>query len=110
DNNNNPVPDCDDETAAQASAAMNSVMWWQTDPGSTNKRTLYPDDINAVCGIYPQARAAPACALDQANPGCAVAPRAHGRGRRVGVALVLVVAAGVAARRRRVSARARARA
>ncbi|HSZ83307.1 MAG TPA: hypothetical protein VLA14_13550, partial [Polyangia bacterium] len=75
DNTGARVPDCDDETEAEAAAEMNSVMWWQTDPGSINKRTLYPDDINAVCGIYPQARPAPACALDQVNPGCAVAPR-----------------------------------
>jgi hypothetical protein len=71
------VPDCDSAPAA----VMNSVMWPQTDGGSTNKRTLQPDDINAVCGIYPQGRAAPVCALDQAMPGCAVAPPQHARRR-----------------------------
>jgi hypothetical protein len=117
DNNGNPVPDCDDETEAQASAEMSSVMWPQTDGGDTNKRTLYKDDIEAVCDIYPQGRDAPACALDQAAPGCAVAPRAGARGLRVvgaSLAFALFVVVSVVSRRRarvrRVSDRARARA
>jgi hypothetical protein len=110
DNNGKPVPDCPEETDiatdAATAAAMSSVMWpVVTDPASTSNRNLYTDDINAVCSIYPQGRDAPACALDQATPGCAVAtPRpSRGRGRAASLAAVglLVLAVGVRRRVRR---------
>jgi hypothetical protein len=121
DNNGKLVPDCPDpgemdiQTDAATAAAMSSVMWpVVTDPSSTSNRTLYTDDINAVCSIYPQGRTAPACALDQMTPGCAVAsPRASrrwGLGRAVSLAVVGLLVVAVGARRRRVSGQARARA
>ncbi len=103
DDQGKPIPDCD----SAPSAVINTVMFASTDPESTSKRTLSPDDIAGVCGIYPQGRDAPACALDQATPGCAVAPprpsRRWGFGSGLSFAAVglLVVAAGVRRRARR---------
>jgi hypothetical protein len=91
------IPDCDSAPAA----VENTVMFASTDAGSTNKRTLAPDDINGVCGVYPQGRDAPACALDQATPGCAVAPpRPSRRGRGLPLAAVGLLVVAVGARRR----------
>jgi hypothetical protein len=113
DNNGKLIPDCPDpgetdiHTDAATAAAMSSVMWPETDFDSRSDRMLYADDIAAVCGIYPQGRDAPACALDQATPGCAVAPprpsRRWGFGSGLSFAAVglLVVAASVRRRARR---------
>jgi hypothetical protein len=101
DDQGNPVPDCG---AGSPSNVQNTVMYNVTGPNDTNKRTLSQDDKNAVCAIYPAANDPGVCALDSANPGCAVAPaRRAGRGLAVGfpVAAVAVLVAAAARRRAR---------
>jgi len=68
DNSGQPVVDC-----AQASAAVQAeTMFPSYPPGETQKRTLAPDDVAGVCGIYPLAANPRLC---QASAGsCLCAP------------------------------------
>jgi hypothetical protein len=112
DDQKQPVPDCN--AMDLPPAVTNAVMFYNPTFLETSKRTLSPDDVAAVCAIYAPSMYHEACALDQASPGCAVAPRAPARGLRVGgsaLAFALfVLFARRRARRRRFSDRARARA
>jgi hypothetical protein len=103
DDQGNPVPDCD----SAPESIVNTVMFNSAPTGQTSKRVLSPDDIRAVCEIYPASRDSEVCALDSASPGCAVAPersgRRAGRGQALGLALgvgALGMLVAVAARRR----------
>jgi hypothetical protein len=51
DNKGDPVPDCANAPADVAA----TTMFASATPGDTEKRTLAPDDIQAVCDIYPVA-------------------------------------------------------
>jgi hypothetical protein len=96
DNLGNPVPDCDSAPLA----VQETVMFASAIPGDTSKRTLKPDDINAVCSIYPVASDPMICPTKDVAPaqsGCALAPGVGGRG----AALVVLAALLLAARRRR---------
>jgi hypothetical protein len=96
DNLGNPVPDCD----AAPLAVQETTMFASAIPGDTAKRTLAPDDINAVCSIYPVAKDPKICpVMDVAPPrsGCALAPGSGG-GAAAFIALAALL---VAARRRR---------
>jgi hypothetical protein len=117
DDQGNKVPDCpsasepDVEVPAKVS---DSVMFFSADNFlDTSKRVLSPDDVSAVCAVNTPVRFHKVCPLDQAAPGCSVAPRSRApwaRGLGAGLATaLLVVAARRRARRRRVSAPARAR-
>jgi hypothetical protein len=107
DDKDRPVPDCDGTPEDQA-----SVMFPRVGAGETSKRTLSPDDIDAVCTIYAPSRAHEACALDTVPPGCGVAPprRTKPRAALGAIAGLATLAELVRRRRRRLSARARARA
>ncbi|HVR00661.1 MAG TPA: hypothetical protein VMT47_00890 [Polyangia bacterium] len=96
DNNGKPVPSCENAPAAvQATTMFASAI-----PGDTAKRTLAPDDIQAVCDIYPVAMDPMKCPLKDEPPpktGCALAPAAPGGGAAV---LTALAALALAARRR----------
>jgi hypothetical protein len=86
-----PQPACDDP--AIPAAAVASVMFFKTEPRQSEKRNLTPDDVRAVCTIYPPARGA-TCPLDAAPPtGCAAAAAPSERAGLLGLAVgVLLVA------------------
>jgi len=113
DDKGNDVPDCDSAPVV----VQNTVMFNRAQAGETSKRALAPDDARAVCEIYAPSLEHLACALDSANPGCAVAaaaPTRHAsRASRLGLplgALAMLAAVAARRRRRRVTARRRARA
>jgi MYXO-CTERM domain-containing protein len=69
DDQGNPVPDCD-----RASPAVQATtMFPSADSGDLSKRTLEPDDVDGVCGIYPVAQDPGVCAPPMGimgNGGC----------------------------------------
>ncbi len=72
DNNGNPVPDCSDPTLSDSIRA--TTMFASADPGDTSKRTLEPDDQQAVCDSYPIGRPDPMeCSSVGNSSGCALA-------------------------------------
>jgi hypothetical protein len=97
------VPLCDDKAPADVRA---SVMFNVMPPEQTSKRALSPDDIKGVCTIYPQARGAGTCALDEPPAaGCAVAAPARAPGAELTGSMLSVGLLATAARGRRRSAR-----
>ncbi|HVU49372.1 MAG TPA: hypothetical protein VHL80_01735 [Polyangia bacterium] len=101
DNLGNPVPDCD----AAPLAVQQTTMFPSASSGDVSKRTLAPDDIQGVCGIYPLASDPMICPVKDEPPpksGCALARAPAGSGAGLGLAVVgLVSALGLSARRRR---------
>jgi hypothetical protein len=101
DNTGMPVPDCATASAeVQATTMFPSAM-----PGDTQKRTLAPDDINAVCTIYP---------VDDppgtgANGGCAGCAAAGGLGDNGAPVAFGLLSAVLIARRGRTRTAARGR-
>ena len=65
DNLGQPVPDC----SSASDAIRATVMFPSTAIGETSKRVLSPDDVNAVCTIYPQNQDPQDCAMDSLNDG-----------------------------------------
>jgi hypothetical protein len=65
DNLGNPVPDC----AGAPQAVVDATMYTKADPGDLSKRTLAPDDQQAVCDIYPAAQAINYCPVPGAGQG-----------------------------------------
>jgi hypothetical protein len=97
-----PIPDC--ATASldvQATTMFPSAM-----PGDTGKRTLSPDDVNAVCTIYPVDDPPPPPGTD-VNGGCAGCAAAGRPGDGAPAILGLLAAAVIARRRARSAARGR---
>ena len=94
-----PIPDCG---AGSPEVVRETVMYNVTDAGETSKRTLSPDDIDAVCTIYAPSVPHDVCALDAATPGCAVAPTRPARrsGWAWGLPAGLLAVAAFVARRR----------
>lgn len=73
DHNGKEVPAC---TSAKVPAWMKATtMWFSADPGETNKRTLEPDDIAALCGIYPKGFDYNLACSKSSGGGCSVARR-----------------------------------
>jgi hypothetical protein len=100
DNNGNPVPDCE---AADATVRA-TTMFASAIPGDTEKRTLAPDDIQAVCDIYPIADDPKRCPVEDGPPAscrCGVGGRAPGAAATVVAAVALVFALGRRRRARR---------
>jgi hypothetical protein len=96
DNNGMPIPDC-----ATASAEVQATtMFPSAQPGDTQKRTLAPDDINAVCTIYPVDDPPPPPGTD-VNGGCASCAAAGGAGDPGALASFALLAAVFVARRGR---------
>jgi hypothetical protein len=58
DNNGNPIPDCADAPPD----VLATTMFPSANPGDIDKRTLAPDDQQAVCDIYPAAADPMVCA------------------------------------------------
>jgi MYXO-CTERM domain-containing protein len=67
--------------------------------GEISKRTLSPDDIRAVCDMYPATADPHACTLDSPDDGCGCATSGHTPA--AGVALLSLVAVAAMWRRRR---------
>ncbi|HSY41999.1 MAG TPA: MYXO-CTERM sorting domain-containing protein, partial [Polyangia bacterium] len=96
DNNGQPVPDC-----AGASADVKATtMFPSAQPGDTQKRTLAPDDVNAVCTIYPadDPPPPPGTGVNGGCTGCAAAGRPGDAGAPATFGLLAAV---LIARRRR---------
>lgn len=106
DDRGQPVPDCE----GAPPAVRQSVMFDGQEREEVSKRTLSPDEVAAMCTIYPADGAREACALDAA-PGCSVVGPERS-GADAPVAVVALGAAAIAAlgARRRFSARGRGRA
>jgi hypothetical protein len=86
-----------------------AVMFASYAPGSTSQRQLHPDDIDAVCGIYPSTSNAPCnteprggfsprCDDPETGGICSVQP---GGGASYGVAMIFLGSGFLAARARR---------
>lgn len=104
------VPDC----AGASADIMNDVMYTQAEPGDISKRTLKPDDIQAVLDIYPLANDPHVCppsgtnvSLATSNDGCHCA--VDGAPSAAGALPVLALLLGVAVRGRRSNKRQDAR-
>ncbi len=102
DNNGALVPSC----LGASAEIQNDVMFTKADPGDTSKRTLKPDDTQAVLDIYPLNKDPHLCPavgevvkLGSSGGGCHCA--VDSSSGAAGVAPVLALLAGVAMRRRR---------
>jgi hypothetical protein len=102
DNNGILVPSC----LTASADVQNDVMYTKADAGDTSKRTLKPDDIQAVLDIYPAAKDPHVCPaigeavkLTTTSGGCHCA--VDSTSNVAGVAPVLAFLLGVALRRTR---------
>jgi hypothetical protein len=104
DNNNMPIPDC----ATASPEVQATTMFPSAEPGDTQKRTLAPDDQNAVCTIYPVDDPPPPPGTGVTG-GCADCAAAGGPGDTGALAAPALLAAILIARRsgRRAAARGR---
>jgi hypothetical protein len=85
-----PVPDCYDAP----DEVQRSVMYPAVDPGDVSHRALSPEDVRAICAIYPRRAEGPAACPAPPPAGCATG------GRATGAVGPLVLAALALARRR----------
>jgi hypothetical protein len=103
DNLGNPVPDCN----AAPPDVVATTMFPSATPGDTSKRTLSPDDQQAVCDIYPVSANLPCIAPpDPTTTGCSCVAGGGGAGAGLGAGTlgalaVAVTSLGLRARRRR---------
>jgi hypothetical protein len=102
DNNGNPTPDCADASPD----VLATTMFPSANPGDVDKRTLAPDDQQAVCDIYPAAMDPMVCAPVTTNSSLEGCSCAAGGARAPGAALAVTGLGGallfaVRARRRR---------
>ncbi|HVY39384.1 MAG TPA: MYXO-CTERM sorting domain-containing protein [Polyangia bacterium] len=68
DDQGRPSPYCEDGIGLPEEAA---VMWYKVEPGAASKRVITGDDARGVCAIYPPRAAAPTCAANLPEDGCA---------------------------------------
>jgi MYXO-CTERM domain-containing protein len=94
DNNGSAVPTCAD--SLNNKAITDPTMYNFQDCGETKKETLAPDDINAICAIYPTAKDPGTCSPVAATSGCCSA----GGGAGGPAVLLGFVALGLRRRRR----------
>ena len=87
DNNGDPAPAC----AGAPAALTEATMFPTVDPGEISKRTLAPDDQQAVCDIYPASGAPTVCPATPPAAGCAIAP-ARAPGATAWVTLMALLA------------------
>jgi len=99
DDQGQPVPACDQTTAANQQAQQ-AVMWYAISPDLTDKRVLAPDDARGVCALYPAAQSPGICTLNLPDDGCGCATAGGARSAGV-LALVLGAVIGLRRRRRR---------
>ncbi len=96
DENGEPIPDCVSPSPdVQATTMFPSAM-----PGDTQKRTLAPDDQNAVCAIYPVDDPPPPPGTG-VNGGCTGCVAAGGAGDVGALATLALLSALLLARRSR---------
>jgi hypothetical protein len=107
DDQGQPVPACPDDlnfncpvdpVANSDVPQAQSVMWFSVCHESTTKRVLSPDDVRAICDIYPAAQDPHACTLNGPDDGCGCAT---GGGRGTWGVVPSLLALGVAAVRAR---------
>jgi MYXO-CTERM domain-containing protein len=75
DNLGNPVPECDQAPPA----VVETTMFPSANPGDVSKRSLAPDDQQALCDIYPASTPLPCIAPPDAGPGGCSCAAAGGR-------------------------------
>jgi hypothetical protein len=99
DENGQPIPSCESASAAVRA----TTMFASAEPGDLQKRTLAPDDKQAICDIYPIAADPMTCTGSggggnggEDSGGCQVAPLGGG-----GEGVLAVALAGLAAALRR---------
>jgi len=102
DNNGNPIPYCADAPPE----VLATTMFPSANPGDIDKRTLAPDDQQAVCDIYPAAmdpmNCAPVSQIEPTGCNCATAAGATAPGAALTmVAAVALLAVRARSRRRR---------
>jgi hypothetical protein len=98
DNEGQPAPNCD----AAPEAVRETTMFASALPGDKEKRTLAPDDIRAICEIYPLADDPKIYVTGDDPAGCTCALGARGgRGGALAVSAAGVLAALVMRRRSR---------
>jgi MYXO-CTERM domain-containing protein len=95
-----PVPACPSPPSTPGDVPQaRAVMWFFVDPSSITKRALSPDDVRAVCDLYPAAQDPHSCAANLPDDGCGC--RAGGGTSGGGAALLALALATALARRRR---------
>jgi MYXO-CTERM domain-containing protein len=94
-----PVPDCPDQPGTPGDVPQaQSVMWFYVEPDSITKRVLSPDDVRAVCDLYPAAQDPHSCTANLPDDGCGCRT---GGGTSAGGAALLALALSAALIRRR---------
>jgi MYXO-CTERM domain-containing protein len=88
DNNGNPTPDCADASPD----VLATTMFPSANPGDIDKRTLAPDDQQAVCDIYPAAMDPMVCSPTTTNSSLQGCSSCATGGGRVPVAALAVTA------------------
>jgi hypothetical protein len=100
DDTGQPIPSCSDPDLPPK--VTGAVMYNFQAPMQISKRTLSPDDVNAVCTIYPTANDPHVCApVDLSAGGCAVGGRGGTSGGPIALALAALVVTGRACSRSR---------
>ena len=69
DDQGRPIPDCI-PVVRLPPEVRNATMYPFASPGETSKRSLEPDDVKGVCGIYPPDRNAGPCEPIDLSDGC----------------------------------------
>jgi hypothetical protein len=110
DNNGQPVPLCGSPDLAPS--VLNSVMYNFAECNEVSKRMPAPDDVNAICAIYPLAQGVPACkrapiVITKGGCACSVASAPDAPSARGCGCLLAVAGATLAGLRPRMRARSR---
>jgi hypothetical protein len=101
DNHGNPVPAC---SGILPASIVEATMYPTQDCGETKKATLSPDDIQAMCDIYPASAGPKSCAPPKASTGGGCCSASSGD--RAGVSMLLAGVTVLVMRRRRKVSRA----
>lgn len=103
DNHGDPVPSCSPLPPATLPASIvDATMYPTQDCGETKKATLSPDDIQAMCDIYPASAGSKACTAPPKSTGGGCCSASSGEGTGVSMLLAGVTLLGMR-RRRKVS-------
>ena len=98
DNNGDPLIDCSAATAA----VRETTMFPSAEPGDVEKRTLAPDDLQALCETYPKDADPMKCEplMDATTGGCNCAVAAAADGALTSLLVLGALTVGVRRRRR----------
>jgi MYXO-CTERM domain-containing protein len=97
DQNGNPIPSCSNASAE----VLETTMFPSANPGDIDKRSLAPDDLQALCDIYPLAQDPKACSPPSPPGGCGSCALAGAPTPTAGILLMAAVSLLVWRRRRR---------